>query len=233
MATYKRISRSRKRELEEPDEFITVSSRIVTYVSENSKRLMYGAIAVVVLILAFSGMKYYSIQTEKAAQALLEQTLEKYNIARKDATSKKLYQDLKPDFEQFFDTYPGKNASKIARFIYADICFNAGEYETAADLYARSLKDYKGAPFYANLARKNLAYAYEAQKKYEDAITLMEKVSEQEGVKMKDEALFNLGRLYALNGQKEQESMSLKKVLAEFPNSRYANIAKEQLAQEN
>ena len=231
MSSYKRISRSRKRELEEPDEFITVSSQIVKYLSEHSKQIIYGAVAVVVLVLGFSGLKYYSMQTEKAAQTLLDQTLEKYDAAQKDTTHSKLYQDLKPDFESFLEKYSGKNASKIARLIYADICFNAQDFETAANLYNRSLKDYKGQPFYSNLVRKNLAYAYESQKKYEDAISQLETVIESEDVKMKDEILFNMGRLYGLMDQKDKEKESLKKIMAEFPNSNYSEIAKESLAQ--
>ena len=227
---YQRISRSRKRELEEPDEFITVSSQVVRYISENTRQIIMGVIAAIVLVVVFSGLAYYSAQSEKAAQELLAKSIEKYADMGKEAAPEKIYQDLKPELESLLEKYPGKNAAKVARLIYAELCFNAEDYETAEKLYTRALKDYKGQPFYGNLVRKNLAYTFEAKKNYKAAINQMEGVLAQEEVKMKDEVLFNLGRLYAENDQKDREAESLKKLIAEFPNSDYTGIAKERLS---
>ena len=228
--SYKRISRARKRELDAPDEFVTVSSQIVKYASENAKQLMVGAATVIVLIILLSGLKYYSMQTEKKAGALLGQAMEKLEKGTaEDKNPQALYADLKPVFERLMEEYPGKHAAKTGRLIYASLCMKANAYAPAVMAYTEALKDYKNDSFYTHQIQKSLACAYEEQKKYEEAIAEMETLLAAPQVQMKGEVLLQLGRLYAATGQKDKEAENLKKIVAEFPNSTYAGVAREKL----
>ena len=94
-----RISRSRKRELEEPDEFITLSSRIAGFASAHAKQVITGFIIVLVMVIAFSGLRYYSIQTEKKAESKLEKILTELEKARENKNPEEVFKALKPEFE--------------------------------------------------------------------------------------------------------------------------------------
>jgi tetratricopeptide (TPR) repeat protein len=226
---YERISRSRKRELEAPDEFITVSSRMVQFIAAYKKQMGLAMGVAILLVLVFAGLYYHSGRTEKVAMALLETGMKKYGNMDAEASSKKVFLDVKPDFEAILEKYPGKNAAKIARLIYADLAFDAGEFDTAINLYTRAVKDFKKQPFYGQTAQTNLAYAHEAKEDYAGAINLLEALAAQPKMTQKDSILFDLGRMYAKNNQKDKEAQSYQRIVAEFPNSPYADMAKEKI----
>ncbi|MBA3029994.1 MAG: tetratricopeptide repeat protein [Proteobacteria bacterium] len=220
-----RISRSRKRELEEPDEFITLSSRIAGFASAHAKQVITGFIIVLVMVIAFSGLRYYSIQTEKKAEIKLEKILMELEKARENKNPEEVFKALKPEFENMMVVFPRKKASKAARLLFAGLAFQAEDSSMALKLYEQSLKDYEDEPFFKNLVLKNLANIFEQEKDYAKAISHLEMILNSQNPEMKDEVLFHLARLHGANNMKDQEMDDYKKIIAEFPDSEYAKIA--------
>jgi tetratricopeptide (TPR) repeat protein len=54
-------------------------------------------------------------------------------------------------------------------------------------------------------------------------------VSQSGGI-MKDEALFNLGRLYAAMGENEKSLMAFKKIISDYSDSIYVELARERVS---
>jgi predicted negative regulator of RcsB-dependent stress response len=220
-----RISRSRKRELEQPDEFITLSSRIAGFASAHGKQVTTGLVVILVLVVAISGFRYYSIQTEKKAGVKLEKILAELEKAREDKKPEDVFKSLKPEFEGMMADFPRKKATKAARLFYAALAFQAKDSDTALKGYEQSLKDYEDEPFYKNLVLKNLASIYEEKKNYEMAVLHLERALKEPDPEMKDEILFNLARLHGASNMKDREIEDYKKIIAEFPDSEYAKIS--------
>jgi len=72
-----------------------------------------------------------------------------------------------------------------------------------------------------------LGYAYEAKKEYNSALEYFEKISVGSDPVLKAEALFNMGRLYAALGNAEKSQQAFQKIVADLPQSFYAELAKE------
>ena len=72
-----------------------------------------------------------------------------------------------------------------------------------------------------------MGYAYEAKKEYDTALEYFEKISVGSDPVLKAEALFNMGRLYAALGKVEKSQQAYQKIVADSPQSFYADLAKE------
>lgn len=225
----KRVSRSRKRELDQPDEFITLTSRFLKYTAENSKKILVGAGVVLALILIFSGLHYYTLQTEKKAYALFEKALKNYEIMLETEDPKTIYDEAKSEFLLILDTFSNTKAGKIALVTFADISYKAEEYDVAIDLYFEALKHFGENPFYRQIVLTNLAYSYEQKKDFKNAIKHMEMINNDQNMGMEDDALYHLGRLYSANHQNDKKSELFRKIIEEYPDSIHTVMIKEEI----
>ncbi|OQY54514.1 MAG: hypothetical protein B6245_21190 [Desulfobacteraceae bacterium 4572_88] len=228
MAKRKRVTR--KQLLKEPDEFLTFSRRLLLFVLENKVKIATGLGAFFAVIIVFSGIQYFSDRAEDKAFALIGQGMDKYETLLKDDGPEKAYTDVQPDFQLILDKYSEKNAGKLARIIYANICYNAGNADKAIELYDKAIQEVENDASFKNLVLSGLAYAHEAKKDYKTAIRYFETIANGNDPLMKDEAFFNLGRLYAETGEGEKSMNAFKTIVSDYTDSLYLELAKERVA---
>ena len=225
----KRISR--KQLLKEPDEFISTSTKLLDWAKSNPKKLIYGVSAFVALVLAASGYTYYYQARAKAAANLLSQSLAKYEtMAGKDKAA--ALAAVKPDFKKLVDKFGGQPASVLGRIIFGHISLAGHDPDEAIALYKRALEETGDDPALTNLILNGLAAAYEQKGQTQEAIAYDEKIKAGNSSVLKDAALFSLGRLYEKIGQKEKSIQAYEQLSNDFPESMYAEIAREMAAQE-
>ena len=225
----KRISRSRKRELETPDEFITFTGKLLQTAAQNRQKIIGAGCVLAVFILIIAGFRYYSIQTERKAFELLQAGLDKINTMNEDNDAEKLRAEIKTDFETVVNKYSGKKAGKIARVLLADMASDAGDYDSAISLYSRSLKDFDKDPFYSALIFRGLAHTCELNGDNEGAKKYMETVKAKPDVGFKDEMLYNLGRMASKSDRHDKKTEYFQEILASYPDSVYADMVKEKV----
>ncbi len=226
----KRVSRSRKRQLEQPDEFITFSRRLIEFATEHKVQILWALSVLGVLIIAIAGIRYFSNKAENKAFALLGQSMLKYETAIKNKASEEAYLEAKKDFQMILEKYSGKEGGKLARVIYANICYQAGDFDEAILLYNKALQDFENNQFFKNLILSSLGYSFEGKKDYKNAAKYFEMIATGPDSIMKDEAFFNLGELYATMGNKDKSIDSFKKIISNYSDSMYIEIVKEKLA---
>ena len=225
MAKKKRVTR--KQLLKEPDEFITFSGKLIQFGMQYKTQLTYVASILIALIVVVSGYRFFSIRSENNAEALLNQAVAKYQTALNGQDSEKAYQTVSADFQLIFNKYASKNSGKIARVIFANICFDAGEYAKAIELYRQALEDFKNHAFMNNLIRSDLGYAHEQINDIAVAVSYFEKIAENPEPILRDEALFNLGVLYEKSGNHQKSADAFQRIITEHPDSMYIEIVKE------
>jgi tetratricopeptide (TPR) repeat protein len=226
MAIKKKVSR--KQLLKEPDEFLTVSARLFQLVVKNKYQMLAALGGVILIVLTVSGWSYHSRQRANESLAQLQKSWNRYETLRngKGKDSVLAYQEVRTEFEQLIADSGDKPGGKMARVIFADICYDAGEVDKAIALYKSALEDFT-QPFYRDQILNGLGYAYEAKKEYETAIEYFGKISEGSDPVLKAEALFNMGRLYAELGDLEKSQQAYQKIVTDSPQSFYAALAKE------
>ena len=128
------------------------------------------------------------------------------------------------------DQYKGKESAKLARIIYANICYNAGKYKQAIELFKTALTDFAKYPMIHQQILSNLGYAYEQEKDYSTAVGYFEKISTAPEPIMRDEALFHLGRLYDKLGENEKSREAYNKILTDHQDFIYIDLVKERMS---
>jgi tetratricopeptide (TPR) repeat protein len=225
----KRVSRSRKRQLEEPDKFIFFSAKFLRFLTKYKVPMLSAVGMIFAVIVLCSAIYYYSDSAESKASVMLASSLAKHEKIKTKQGAVKAYQEVANDFNKIIENNWGKDSAKIARVMYANICYNAGEFDRATELYDKALSDFENNPFIKNLILGGLAYSQEGKKDYNAAAKYLEIIISGPDDEIKGEALFNLGRLYAVMGNKDKSAEAFNKIISEHKDSSYLELAKEKM----
>lgn len=226
----KKPKKTRKELLKEPDEFMTISGKLIGFAVDHKTQISYAVGTIVVLALMISGYRFFSIRSENRAAALLDLSFAKYENNRADQSPEEAYANTSADFELILDKFGSKRSGKIARLTFANICYDAGKYEQAIELYQKSLQDFEKHPAIHDQILSSLGYAFEQREDYASAAGYFEKLSQTQQSTMRGEALFNLGRMYDKLGQTEKSKAAFKKILSDHQDFMYIDLVKEKLA---
>jgi len=226
----KKISRARKRDLEDPDEFITLWTKIFNFTAEHKVQVSCALTFLVVLFIVAAVTVYSLKKSENKAFFLLQQAVAKYQTLVKAGNPNKAYMDAEKDFELIMEKYSDRKGGKLARFTYAEMSYAAGDYDKAIANFNKSLVDLSDEPFLKNLILSDLGYSYMAKKDYTTSAKYFEMIMSTPDYSIKDEALFNLGEIYDAMGDTVKSIDAFKEILSDHAGSIYIEIAKEKVA---
>ena len=230
--------KTRKELLEEPDPFLVFIGRVLTFVKKYQQQIVMAAMVVFIGAVAMSGMVYYQRHTEEKAADMLGKAILQYNsLVRKDPNilnpkepSAAEYDGAQKAFQEIIDKYGSTGAGKAALLNCADLSYLAKKYDEAIKTYEKALDAFGDQAAFKNLILNGLAYSYEAKQDAENAAKYFNMIVSDESAVMKDQALFNLGRMYEKLGKTEQQTEAYKRIVAEYPDSMYFQLAKEKIA---
>jgi len=225
----KKRKKTRKELLKEPDEFITLSGKLIAFGVAHKNQLTYGLAIVVALALIVSGIRFFSIRAENKAAALLNQSLAIYESVIDDNKPLEAYERVSADFQLILDKYGRKESGKVARLTYANICYDAGKYEQAIKLYETSLKDFEANPLIHHQILSSLGYCWEQLNDYAAAAGYFEKLSSAPEAAISADALFHLGWLYEKLEQPEKSKAAYGKILSDHQDFIYIELVKERM----
>ena len=226
----KRVSRARKRDLEEPDRITVFLNELLEFATKYKVHLSSALGVIVVVIIGVAGVFYSTNKAENKASALLSNGLNKYQaIANKNGPGQ-AYLEVVDDFNLIIRKYSGKEGGKLAKLMFANICYNSGDFGKAIELYNQSLQDFGDNPFLKNLVLSSLGYSHEAQKDYKTAANYFKMLASAPDHSIQDEALFKLAGIYAAMGNYEERLNALKKIISYHNDSIYLEIVKENIS---
>ncbi len=223
----KRITR--KELLKKDDEFISLSSRVFQYVSAHGKQIEYMILTVVIIIAIVIGISLYFRHINKKALAA-------YNLAYKQLVSDSSPETTQDNIEtsvteldRLIEKYGRTKMATLAIPQLAYLKFGQGEYDEAISLYQTYLKRDKSGSIYRSMAHFGLAASYEAKGEHQSAISHLKKAVDDEDDFLREEAMFSLGRLYALSGQQEMSREIFEDFINQFKGSPLLPLAKAHL----
>ena len=220
---------SRKKLLKEPDEFLSFAGRLVQFGKQYQEKLIGGITVLFVLLAIISVIRYISGKNESEASLLLSKAQAKYEKALSSNKPQEAYKEVEKDFERILNDFSGQMAGKQARFIFADVCFDAGKIDQAIKLYQASLKDWSKEPIIKNIIMGSLGNAYEEKKEYKKALSYYEQIRDGSESFGKANALYNLGILYAKKNKTKKSQKAFKMVDQDYSNYIYAEIVKDKI----
>ena len=217
-----------QKQLNNSDELTTFLLRVYQFTIKNKIQIVSCLALILIVFSLFLGYRYYLNSSENRASALLKQSKTKYETSVTGKGPVDAYHYVEKDFQAILDKYSGRNAGRIATVVFADICYKAGDYDRAIALNEKAMQYFDNCSF-KNLILSSLGYCYEEQKDYIKAAKYFEMIASGPDSTMKDQAYFNLGRLYTLTGNSEGSINAYKKIVSDYPDSIYIEIAKENL----
>ena len=226
MATKKK---TRKQLLKEPDEFITFTGKAITFITGYQKQISYMLCAIVAIVIIFFGYRFFAQRAETKAFTRLGQTQSKYDTLKKTSSETAAYSQVSEAFQSIIKKYDGNAGGKLARVIYANISFDAQQYEKAIALYKQSLNDFKDDKLVYNMILSNLGHAYQRVEDEQNAAAYFEKAASATDSPIREDALFNLGLMYEKLGEATKSQKTLQEILNNHPDSIYFDVVEEEL----
>jgi TolA-binding protein len=137
-----------------------------------------------------------------------------------------------PRLQQAADAYPNTDAAITARFRLAASLAELGRYAEAEQRYQEVIAKAGSSSIYRRTARLGVGDAQMAQGKYDAAIATFKELSTDTQSQLPlDGVLMQLGRAAMQAGKKDEATRAFTRVVDEFPQSLYAQEAKEKIAE--
>jgi tetratricopeptide (TPR) repeat protein len=230
MARYNEVSLSRKKELEEPDEVTENLRKIFAFILKYRVRIGMGVSLFFLLIIGVVTAQYFSHLSENKASSLLDKGIAKYNAMQNEKKPAEICDLIESDFKIIITQYPRTVAGKFAVLQLANIYYSADKYNDAIAFYEKAIESFEGSVLFENLIQMGLGLCHEAKGDHKKAIVYFEKVISDPDSLMLNQALFNAGRIYEKMGEKGKRADVYKKIVSDFNNSLYSDIAKEYIS---
>jgi len=225
MAGKKRVTR--KQLLKEPDKVITMTGRAFAFFQEYKQQATVGVGIAVAVLLVATGIRFYLAKSEKEAFSMLDQAMQVYAGALDKGGAVEAMEASRDAFDRLLDQASGTRAGHLATLIFANICYQGGDASRAAGLYEAATRNFDGEPQLEGMAVSGLGYAYAASAEPDKALSHFERVADDPACVARDEALYQMGRLYELKGEREKSQQAFKRILSDHQGSLYADIARE------
>jgi tetratricopeptide (TPR) repeat protein len=225
-ATYK----SRKELLKKPDEFITLTGKAIAITKNYQNQITYALLAIVAIGLIFLGYRFFAQRAETKAFSMLQKTQSAYQTQKAASSAEEAYSNVSQAFQDIIKKYGGNAGGKLARVVYANISYEAGQYEKAIALYKQSLNDFQDDEAVYNLILYSMGYAYQQVKDAQNAAAFFERAAKQTDSLVREDALFNLGWIYQKMGETAKSQQALQQIIDDYPNSLYYEMVQEELS---
>lgn len=223
----KRISRARKRDLERPDEFLTLSSRLMEKINLYWKPISAGFGALLVVVAGILVFRYFSDKAEDRAFVLLNKALVAHAAEQENQGLEKALDVVTPDFDTLISQYGNHQGGMVARLVFAQMNFQAGRIERALAAYTEASQQFPEGSFGASAAWSGLGYAQAAAGQHEKAISAFGKVVDGSDAALKADALYQRALLYRKTGQDADHNKALQTLREKYPAFMYAEMLPE------
>ncbi len=220
---------TRKELLKGTDEFLTLSSKAVNFITTHLRELKYAGFVIAILVVAYLGVTTYLRYVNKNGQNA-------YNTAYQTLT-KEMKPDANPDnlrkseelFNKVTDDY---GLSKVARLALPQIAylkFLDKKYDEAIVLYRKFLDKVSGNTEYELMTNLALAACFEAKGDLKTAMETLIPVIEIPDNSFREPAMLSLARLYRLDNKPEKAREILNEFVEQHADSPLLPFAKAQL----
>ncbi len=231
-ATKRKITR---KELKQPDEFLSFWARTYQWVRHHEKEFLVGLACLLTIAAAAWAVSAHARNRQERASRLLARA----QALLGPVTTPGSGEDQKPAdradqalplLQKLVEDFDGTKASRVGRLLLARIRFNRGQYDAAIDAYREFLRAGGEPSDLRVMAWEGLAYAYEAKGEYEKAAEYYEKLTSEQGVPTRGWAYLGLGRCYERLGRVQQAAEAYEALLREDPGHPEATVAKANLS---
>ena len=220
MAKSFKISR---KELNQPDQFISTTDMILTYFSRHKTKLIYVFIGLILFSFSFIIFNHNQLQNSLLMESLYHE-MEKISLSEGGKTTEKINQ-----MEEKLKEFNQSAQKQRATLMIADKYFNIGEYDQALELYKIVASESSKNTLSRKIAMIGIAYSLEGKNDYKEAIIIYQKIIQN----FSDYPLFDIYlsivRCHELNDKKSSALLILREMKVKFASHSKLNIIDEKI----
>lgn len=218
----------RKKLLEEPDEFHTLSQRAWLWVHANRDRTALAAGGVLAVVLIGIGAKAWVERSNEQRSTAVSSAITRYAKAQGAA----IPADLRHELAGLAERYAGSPEGAVARYFQAGALAASGEIDQARQLYGGLAKEDRKAGDLATFSRVALAYLDLARGARDTALTaFQELIATRDAAVPRAQIMMEIAAIHEKQGRAAEARKVYQELLAEHPDGPWATDAKEQLRQ--
>jgi TolA-binding protein len=218
-----------RKDLKQPDEFISFTSRSLQYISEHRQLFFIAGAAILALVVGSWAWHAHQVNYRVRAAAQLAQATDSYSAALVDKDTVKL-EKAETELQSFLSSYSKSRLFDLALFYLAHTQFHLGKYDSAIDAYTKLLGPDPSQPTIASLAHNGLALTLKAKGEYVKAANHFAQAAQLPGSFLREQALLNQARVLAAAGETEKAKQIYQQLVNQFPDSPMARLARQRLA---
>ncbi len=203
-----------RRQLKEPDEFITLSVRTIEYVRANWKWVSTAAACVLVVIVLVFAYRFYRAGVEAAASGMISEAIAGFEQNPTDS---------KP-FERVLRVYGGTKGARLARLYLGHTLYRKGELDKASGAYGVLAADSSAQESVRTGAILGQGYSLVDLKKCQEAQIAFGRLSSKADIP-KQQALLAIGQCYELKGDKAAAIEKYREFAGKYPQSSFLTPA--------
>ncbi len=216
---------SRKKLLNEPDEFISTTGKVIQFLKTHQRQAAQVSTIVLIVAAAVAGGLYYLRWQEGKALAVQDQALQLYQDAYRTSMEnpasekKEDFQKALDKFKESLSVYSRGRTGQVSEIFIGHCYYAMKEYDQAQAAYAKCVD----GPF-RNLALNGTAYIFETKGDYQKALENFEKNMGDRNQPYQVESMLGAARCYEALKQKPKALEIYEKALAQAPKSTMAEF---------
>jgi tetratricopeptide (TPR) repeat protein len=223
MVKGKRIT---KKQLREPDEFITLTERAIHFVGEHGKKMIAGGILFLVIIVAILFYQMWERKKDEEAARAYGVASEMYEkgIAQAREGSPQDDKEIMAKFDEVIAKFPRTLFGRLSLIYAGNIRLRQGEYDGAIKAYSAFIENAGKQELYKYFAWDGLGHAYVGKKDYGKAIEAYQRILDVGKGFQSEEAHLNIGYCYEKMGKTKEALENFNAFLKKSKKSLLANV---------
>ncbi len=235
------------KEIKGPDEFITLTGRIVNFVKKEQKKLSWVIVAITALgAFAIFWPRYKASKAEEAAVSFYYTTklFDAEIVEKKEgetpvegaiknpetfSTEKEKYETILSRLQKIRADFQGTPSAYYAHLFSGHAYYYLGEYDKAIVTYRAFLADTDANTEFQTLVTHALGMSFEKKESYPEAIEFYKKIVGEKGDFLKDLANYRIARSYEKSNNLEEATKYYSLVKDKFSDSSLNEDAKKHI----
>lgn len=187
-----------RKEIKQPDQFISLSVQIIDWTKAHSRYLIYGALGLLVVAALLTGWSAWQKHREQQAEIALYEATKLINASTRTTNRSQAIERLR----KLVSDYKSTPAAALAYWHLGHLYFEGGEHTAALIAYKQAQQRFTktSQPLMLALVTLDVGYAQEASGACDQAITSFEAVLQLPAHWSRGEAYLGIGRCHESTG---------------------------------
>lgn len=202
-----------RKEIRQPDQFISFSVQIIDWTKTHSRYLIYGVLGILVVAALLTGWSAWQKHREQQAEIALYEATKLINVSTPTANRSQALERL----QKLVSNYKSTPAAALAYWHLGHLAFEGGEYTTALTAYKQAQQRFTktSQPLLLVLVTLDVGYTQEASGTCDQAITSFEAVLQLPAHWSRGEAYLGIGRCHESTGAPHKAVAIYKRALSD------------------